>query len=133
MHERRRHPIWSWVIHTPWVLAVLGVLGVVSFFGSGSGNPLLERLLVSRLDRATGGKAELRSMSIRWLALRVTIRGFVIHRHEAAGNAELRSVSFRGLPLPVPTRALVIPENDPAGTEPLFTAGEVQAALRIDS
>jgi len=103
MTERRRHPIWSWVIHTPWVLAALGVLGVVSFFGSGSGNPLLERLLVSRLDRATGGKTELRSMSIRWLALRVTIRGLVIHG------------------------------NEPAGTEPLFSAGEVQAALRIDS
>ena len=103
MTERRRHPIWSWVIHTPWVLAALGVLGVVSFFGSGSGNPLLERLLVSRLDHATGGKTELRSMSIRWLALRVTIRGLVIHG------------------------------NEPAGTEPLFSAGEVQAALRIDS
>jgi len=103
MNQRRRHLIWSWVIHTPWVLVVLAVLGVVTFFGSGSGNPLLERLLVSRLERATGGKAELRSISISWLAMRVTIHGLVIHGKE------------------------------PAGTEPLFTAGEVQAALRIDS
>ena len=54
MNQRRRHLIWRWVIHTPWVLVVLAVLGVVTFFGSGSGNPLLERLLVSRLERATG-------------------------------------------------------------------------------
>ena len=103
MNPRRRHPIWSWVIHTPWVLALLGVLGVVVFFGSGSGNPLLERLLVSRLDRATGGRAELRSLSIRWLAMRVRIAGLVIHGKE------------------------------PPGAEPLFTAGEVEAAVRIDS
>jgi translocation and assembly module TamB len=101
--RRNRHPIWSWIIHTPWVLAVLAILGVVIFFGSGSGNPLLQRLLVSRLERATGGKVELRAMSIRWLTMRVTIHGLVIHG------------------------------NEPAGSEPLFTADEVQAALRIDS
>src|SRR6266571_307993 len=98
-----RHPIWSWVIHTPWVLAVLGILGLVIFFGSGAGNPLLQRLMVSRLERATGGKVELRAMSIRWLAMRLTMTGLVIHG------------------------------NEPAGTEPLFTADEVQAGLRIDS
>jgi translocation and assembly module TamB len=103
MNQGRRHPIWSWVIHTPWVLALLGLMGVVVFFGSGSGNPLLERLLLIRLDRATGGKAELRSISIRWLAMRVTINGLVIHG------------------------------NEPSGAEPLFTAGQVEAALRIDS
>ena len=103
MNQGRRHPIWSWVIHTPWVLTVLAMLAVVIFFGSGSGNPLLERLLIIRLDRATGGRAELRSISIRWLALRLTINGLVLHGTE------------------------------PAGTEPLFTASEVQAALRIDS
>ena len=103
MNQGRRHPIWSWVIHTPWVLALLGLMGVVVFFGSGSGNPLLERLLLSRLDRATGGTAEMRSLSIRWLAMRVTIHGLVIHG------------------------------NEPAGAEPLFTAAQVEAALRIDS
>ena len=103
MKGKSRHPIWSWVIHTPWVLAVLSILGVLIFFGSGAGNPLLQRLMISRLESATGGKVEFRAMSIRWLAMRVTIHGLVIHGNE----------------LP--------------GTEPLFTANEVQAALRIDS
>ncbi len=103
MNGKRRHPIWTWVIHTPWVLAVLAILGVIIFFLSGAGNPLLQRLLISRLERATGGKAEFRSMSIRWLAMRVTLNHLVIHG------------------------------NEPAGTEPLFSADEVQAALRIDS
>ena len=103
MKTRRRHPIWTWVIHTPWVLALLAVLGVVIFFGSGTGDPLLQRLFISRLERATGAKVELHSMSIRWLALRVTLHGLVIHG------------------------------NEPSGTEPLLTAEEVQAALRVDS
>ncbi len=103
MKRETRHPIWSWIIHTPWVLAVIGVLSVIAFFGSGAGNPLLSRLLVSRLERMTGGKVELRTLSIRWFAMRATIKGLVIHGTE------------------------------PAGTEPLFTAEEVQAGLRIDS
>jgi translocation and assembly module TamB len=103
MKRETRHPIWSWIIHTPWVLAVIGVLSVIAFFGSGAGNPLLSRLLVSRLERMTGGKVELRALSIRWFAMRATIEGLVIHGKE------------------------------PAGTEPLFTAEEVQAGLRIDS
>jgi translocation and assembly module TamB len=101
--QRRRHPIWSWIIHTPWVLTVLAILGVMIFFGSGAGNPLLQRLMISRLESTTGGKAELRAMSIRWLGMRVTIHGLVIHG------------------------------NEPSGAEPLFTADEVQAALRVDS
>jgi translocation and assembly module TamB len=100
--QNRRHPIWSWIIHTPWVLAVLSILGVMIFFGSGAGNPLLQRLLISRLERASGGRVEFRAMSIRWLAMRVTIHGLVIHGNESAG-------------------------------EPLFSANEVQAALRVDS
>ena len=103
MNGRRRHPIWTWVIHTPWVLAVLAVLGVIIFFVSGAGNPLIERLLIARLESATGGKVEFRAMSIRWLAMRVTLDHLVIHG------------------------------NEPAGVEPLFSADEVQAALRIDS
>ncbi len=51
----------------------------------------------------TGGKVELRMLSIHWFAMRATIKGLVIHGRE------------------------------PAGTEPLFTAEEVQAGLRIDS
>src|SRR5262252_6477675 len=103
MNGRRRHPIWTWVIHTPWVLAVLAILGVMIFFASGAGNPLIERLLIARLEHATGGKVEFRSMSIRWLSMRVILNHLVIHGTE------------------------------PVGTEPLFSADEVQAALRIDS
>ena len=103
MNGRRRHPLWTWVIHTPWVLAVLAILGVVIFFGSGAGNPLIQRLLIARLEHTTGGKVEFRAMSIRWLAMRVTLDHLVIHG------------------------------NEPAGVEPLFAADEVQAALKIDS
>jgi len=103
MNGRRRHPIWTWVIHTPWVLAVLAILGVMIFFGSGAGNPIIQRLLIARLESATGGKVEFRAMSIRWLSMRVILNHLVIHG------------------------------NEPAGTEPLFSADEVQAALRIDS
>jgi translocation and assembly module TamB len=103
MKRQTRHPIWTWIIHTPWVLAVIAVLAVVVFLGSGAGNPLLSRLLVSRLERMTGGKVEFRALSIRWLSMRASITGLVIHGKE------------------------------PAGTEPLFTAQEIQAGLRIDS
>jgi translocation and assembly module TamB len=103
MKRETRHPIWSWIIHTPWVLAVLGILSLIVFFGSGAGNPLLSRLLIHRLEGATGGKAELQGLSIRWLSLRATLKGLVI----------------RG--------------KEPAGSEPLFSANEIQAGLRIDS
>ncbi len=103
MKRGTRHPIWNWVIHTPWVLAVIALLAVVIFFGSGAGNPLLSRLLVSRLEQMTGGKVEFRALSIQWFAMRATIKNLVIHGRE------------------------------PAGTEPLFSAEEVQAGLRIDS
>src|SRR5258708_22495772 len=98
-----RHPIWRWIIHTPWVLAVIALLAVVVFFGSGAGNPLLSRLFISRLELMTGGKVEFRALSIRWFAMRATIKNLVIHGRE------------------------------PAGTEPLFTAEEVQAGLRLAS
>jgi len=103
MKRNTRHPIWSWIIHTPWVMAVLGILSVIAFFGSGAGNPLLTRLITHRLEVMTGGKVELRSLSIQWLAMRATLKGLVIHGKE------------------------------PAGAEPLFSAEEVQAGLRIDS
>src|SRR5260370_26357548 len=103
MKRQGRHPVGNWIIHTPWVLAVLALLAVIVFFGSGAGNPVLSQLIVSRLERMTGGKVELRALSIRWLTMRASITGLVIHGRE------------------------------PAGTEPLFTAEEVQAGLRIDS
>jgi len=103
MKVRKRHPIWNWVIHTPWVLAVIAILCVVGFFGSGAGNPILERWIVHRLEKATGGRVELRAISIQWLSMRTTLKGLVIHGHE------------------------------PSRTQPLFSAEEVQAELQIDS
>ncbi len=103
MKVRKRHPIWNWVIHTPWVLTVIGILCVIGFFVSGAGNPILQRWIVHRLEKATGGRVELRSISIQWLSMRTTLRGLVIHGHE------------------------------PAGTQPFFSAKEVQAEFQIDS
>jgi len=103
MKRTGRHPIWSWVIHTPWVLATLAVLAVIIFFGSGAGNPLLKRALIQRIEAATGGKTEVGSLSIRWLSLRATIKGLVIHGKE------------------------------PKEMEPLAVVDEIDVALRVDS
>ena len=103
MKRQTRHPIWSWIIHTPWVLAVIAILATITFFGSGAGNPFIRRLIVNRLESITGGRTELRAISIQWLSLRITLKDLVVHGKE------------------------------PAGTEPLFSADEVQAGARIDS
>jgi translocation and assembly module TamB len=103
MKRQGRHPIWTWMIHTPWVLAAIAILSVIGFFGSGAGNPLIRRLTVRRLEAITGGRVELGTVSIQWLTLGATLRGVVIHGRE------------------------------PAGTEPLFAAEEIHAGLRIDS
>jgi len=101
---RRRR--WRWLRHVAWVLAVkitLIVIAVVVFFGSGAGNPLLRRLAVKRIRSATGARTEIRSLSVDWLALRVTLDGLVLHGTE------------------------------PASTEPFFSAEQVRAGLQIDS
>jgi translocation and assembly module TamB len=103
MKVRKRHPIWNWVIHTPWVLTVIGILCVIGFFGSGAGNPILQRWILHRLEKATGGRVELQGISIHWLSLRATLKGLVIH----------------GL--------------EPVGTQPLFSAAEIRAKLQVDS
>jgi translocation and assembly module TamB len=103
MTRERRHPIWTWVIHTPWVLATIAIVSVLVFFGSGAGNPLILGYLVHRLEQVSGGSVEVRGISIRWLSLHATLSGVTIHGKE------------------------------PAGTEPLFAADEVRAGLRIDS
>ena len=54
MKVRKRHPIWNWVIHTPWVLTVIGILCVIGFFASGAGNPILQRWIVHRLGESDG-------------------------------------------------------------------------------
>jgi translocation and assembly module TamB len=100
---------WRWLRHVAWVLAanvlliLLILAGVAIFFVSGAGNPLIHGLVVSRLEKMTGGQVALESISIRWLSLEVRLKGLVIHGRE------------------------------PAGTAPFFAADEVQAGLRIDS
>ncbi|PYU73803.1 MAG: hypothetical protein DMG49_05610 [Acidobacteria bacterium] len=106
MTRETRRRKWRWLRHVVWILGAkifLIVTGLVIFLGSGAGNPLLSRLLISRLEQMTGGKVELRALSIQWLAARATIKGLVIHGRESAG------------------------------TEPLFAAEQVQAGLQIDS
>ena len=70
MKRNGRHPIWSWVIHTPWVLATLAILAVIIFFGSGAGNPLIKQAIIQRIESATGGKTEIKGLSVRWLSFR---------------------------------------------------------------
>jgi translocation and assembly module TamB len=106
MTSEKRQRKWRWLRHLAWVLGAkifLIVVGLTIFFGSGLGNPVLQRFLVRRLVAITGGRVELRSLSVQWLSLRATLKGLVIHGRE------------------------------PAGTEPLFAAEEVQAGLRVDS
>ena len=106
MSEQTRRSRWRWLRHFAWVVAtsiVLAIVAVVVFFGSGAGNPLIRRAAIRRINSITGGKTEIRSVSIRWLSLGASVRGFVVHG------------------------------NEPAGTEPLFAAEEIEAGLRIDS
>jgi translocation and assembly module TamB len=103
MTREGRHPIWSWVIHTPWVLAMIAIVCLVAFFGSGAGNPLILGYVVHRLSQETGGNVEVRGISINWLSLHATLSGVTIHGKE------------------------------PAGTEPLFAADELRVGARIDS
>ncbi len=106
MTQRPLKRKWRWLKHVAWVLSVnifLVIAAAVLFLGSGAANPLLSRLIVSRINLMTGGRSELRTLSIGWFSLHTTIKGLVIHGHE------------------------------PPGTEPLFSAEEVQVGLRIDS
>jgi translocation and assembly module TamB len=106
MTEASRTRKIQWLRHVAWVSAVavfLALTAVVIFLGSGAGNPLIRRVLVRRLQALTGGRVELRTISIDWLSLRAKVKGLEIH----------------GL--------------EPAGTAPLFAAEEVDAGLRVDS
>ena len=106
MTEASRTRKIQWLRHVAWVSAVavfLALTVMVIFLGSGAGNPLIRRVLVRRLQALTGGRVELRTISIDWLSLRAKLKGLEIH----------------GL--------------EPAGTAPLFAAEEVDAGLRVDS
>src|SRR6476646_6164203 len=105
MTQETRSRKWRWLRHTAWVLGVnvtLILAGLLVFFGSGAGNPFLKRVLILKLNAATGGSAEVQSLSVEWLALRAKLRGVVIHGTE------------------------------PQGTEPLFSAEEIELGLRND-
>jgi translocation and assembly module TamB len=97
---------WRWLRHVAWVLGAkitLIAIALAIFFGSGAGNPLVRRFLLRKMDAMTGGRAELRNISIQWLSLRASLKGVIIHGKE------------------------------PEGTEPLFAAEEVSVGLRVDS
>ena len=106
MTQASRRRKFRWLRHVAWVTLVtifLAVAAVAFFFGTGLGNPLLRRVVVRRLEALTGARVQLRTISVGWFSLRATLKGLELH----------------GL--------------EPAGTEPLFSAEEVQAGLRIDS
>jgi len=103
--ETRRQKI-LWLEHVLWVLGTWTLLAValaaIAVY-SGLANPLLRRALVSRLETLTGGKVEVRTVSVGWFSLDANIRGLVVHGKE------------------------------PGDTEPLFTVEQAKIGLRIDS
>jgi translocation and assembly module TamB len=106
MTQKTPRRAWRWLRHSAWALmgcVALALTAVVIFFASGAGNPALRRLLIHRMESMTGAKVQVQSLSIRWMKLEATLHGVVIHGKE------------------------------PAGTEPLFSADEITAGLRIDS
>jgi translocation and assembly module TamB len=95
-----------WVEHLLWVLGtwtlLLIALAMIAV-GSGLANPLLRKILVSRVETLTGAKVEIRTVSVGWFSLNATIHGLVVHGKE------------------------------PADTEPLFSVEQARVGLRIDS
>jgi len=89
-----------WVLGT-WMLLLLALAGIA--VGSGLANPLLRRILIHRMETLTGMHVEIRTVSVGWFSLNVTINGLVIHGKE------------------------------PADTEPLFSVEQARMGLRIDS
>jgi translocation and assembly module TamB len=95
-----------WVEHALWLLGVWTLAGVaiaVIALGSGLANPLLRHLLIQRLQNLTGGRVEIRTVTVGWFSLSATVNGLVIHGKE------------------------------PIDTEPLLSAEQARFGLRIDS
>ncbi|MGB7846222.1 MAG: translocation/assembly module TamB domain-containing protein [Candidatus Acidiferrum sp.] len=95
-----------WLEHLLWVLGtwtlLLIALAVIAL-GSGLANPLLRRILISRMETLTGARVEIRTISVGWFSLNATINGLVVHGKE------------------------------PSDTEPLLTVEQARVGLRIDS
>lgn len=92
--ETRRQKI-RWLEHFFWVLGswTLLAVGIVAIaLGSGLANPLLRRALIARLESLTGGKVEVRTVSVGWFSLNATVNGLVIHGKEAEGQPPLLTV-----------------------------------------
>ncbi len=96
-----------WLEHVLWVLGTWTLLAdrpgghrggtaawQIRFCGSA---------LVSRMETLTGGKVEVRTVSVGWFSLNATVKGLVVHGKE------------------------------PRDTEPLFTVEQAKIGLRIDS
>jgi translocation and assembly module TamB len=95
-----------WLEHALWLLGTWTLLAIalaaIALY-SGMANPLLRRALVSRLETLTGGKVEVRTVSVGWFSLDATVRGLVVHGKE------------------------------PSNTEPLFSVEQAKIGVRIDS
>ncbi len=106
MNGEFRKRAWKWLRSAARMVLVtlaLGAGALAVFVWSGAAERTLRRSIVHRLEAMTGGKVELKEFSVRWLSLRATLKGLVIHGHE------------------------------PEGTEPFIAVEEVQLGLRVDS
>jgi translocation and assembly module TamB len=95
-----------WVEHLLWVLSTWTVLLLALAFiavGSGLANPLLRKIFINRAQALTGARVEIRTVSVGWFSLNVTIHGLIVHGKE------------------------------PTDTEPLFSMEQARVGLRIDS
>jgi translocation and assembly module TamB len=106
MTEKSRWRRILWLEHLLWMLGTWSVLLIalaVIAVGSGLANPLIRKILVSRLEALTGGQVEIRTVRVGWFSLNATVNGLVLHGKE------------------------------PADTEPLFSVEQARIGLRIDS
>src|SRR5258708_38116771 len=83
--SRLRKVLWLehvlWVVGTGTLLAI--ALAAIAGY-SGLANPLLRRALISRMETLTGGKVEVRNVSIGWFCLDAKVRGLVLHGKETS-------------------------------------------------
>src|SRR5258705_11686825 len=91
--ESRRKRI-LWLEHFFWVLGTWTLFGVaIAVIGLGIRlfNPVLRHFLVNRLQRLTGSRVEVRTVSVGWFSLPVTINGLLIHGKEPPSTEPLLS------------------------------------------